>query len=106
MTVAVQTPLSSAVAVAAQTVFPFNFRCDDSATLAVYVNDTLQGGAAYAVALNADQVAAPGGTVTFGAGRAVGDIVSIERTSADGQSVSFTAYSRFPASTVELGLDK
>jgi hypothetical protein len=106
MTVAVQTPLVNAVAAGGQTVFPFAFRCDDSATIVVYKNDILQAGGAYAVALNADQTAAPGGTVTFGVGLLANDIVSIERDSVEQQTAHFTAYSAFPAATVETALDR
>lgn len=105
MTVAIQVPLVSAISAALQTVFPFNFRCDDSATLAIYVNDVLQGGG-FTIALNVDQDATPGGTITFAAGRAAGDIVSIERQSPDQQGSDFSAYTRFPASVMETSLDK
>lgn len=106
MTIAAQNPLTSLVATALQTVFPFAFRCDDSATLKVYKDDILLGGGAYTVALNADQTVSPGGTVTLAVGAALNAVVSIERVSPDQQSLSLATYGAFPAKTIELAFDK
>lgn len=103
MTVAAQNPSIAVVAAGGQTVFPFGFRCDDATTIAVYVNDVLQP--APAVALNADQLGNPGGTVTIGA-RANGDVVSVERQSPQTQTVALTAYGAFPSPAISTGLDK
>lgn len=106
MTVAAQTVLVNLVAGVGQTVFPFAFRVDDSATLAVYVADALQPGGNYVIFLNVNQTTTPGGTITFGVAPATGAIVSIERASPIQQSTGFTTYLAFPSATVSNILDK
>lgn len=103
MTVPAQTASQTVVAAAGQTVIPFSFRCDDSTLLHVWVNDVEQGG--FAIALNADQTAAPGGTVTIGASTA-GDVVTVERVSPESQTLALTAYNPFTAVALMLGLDR
>lgn len=104
MSLPVQVPLQSVVAVAGQTVFPFTFRCDDGTTIQVYLNDVLQGGAT--VAPNADQTAAPGGTVTLVAPAAVNDVVSIERVTPPAQTMALTPFGAFGAVAFIAVLDK
>lgn len=104
MSLPVQVPLQSVIAVAGQTVFPFNFRCDDGTTIRVYLNDVLQGGAT--VAPNADQTAAPGGTVTLVAGAVLNDVVSIERVTPPAQTLALTPYGAFGAVAIVAVLDK
>lgn len=106
MTVQIQTPLVDAIAVGGQVLFNFAFRCDDASWITVLVNAVQQGGAAYAVALNADQTNNPGGTVTFGVAPGAGKAVRIERVSPAQQSVHYTPYGPFPATTVEAALDR
>lgn len=86
------------------TVFAFTFK----ATLASWVKVTLAGvlqGAGFTVALNADQDVSPGGTVTFAAAPgavAVGVYRQIPLT----LGTSLSAYSPFPAKTIEHALDE
>lgn len=106
MTLALQTPSNNIVAVANQTVFPFTFRLDDSTLIGVFTNDAPNAPGDYAVARNADQIATPGGTVTFVVGRNTGDVVSIERASPAQQSLALTTYSPFPSPSIMGALDK
>lgn len=104
MALPAQVPAQTSVAVGGQTVFPFNFKCLDAATIKVYLNGILQGGVA--IFLNADQVAAPGGTVTLGAGATAGDLVLIQRTTALSQTADFPAYGNFGGAAVTAALDR
>jgi hypothetical protein len=92
------------VAAAGQLTFPFAWRCDDSTLVQVWVNDTLDGG--FNVVLNADQTAAPGGTITRMTPCALGDVVTVERSSPQTQTTSLTRYGPFPADTITTALDK
>lgn len=103
MSVAAQNVSQSIVSGSGQTVFPFTFRCDDSTLLKVYANDVDMG--VPAIALNADQIANPGGTVTLAA-RAAGDIVTIERLTPQTQVTAFNTYQPFPSSAVSVALDR
>lgn len=87
-----------------QTVFPFAWRCDDAAVVRVWVNDVLDGG--FAVALNADQTAAPGGTITRALACFGGEVVTVERTTPQTQLTSLAAYNPFPAATITSTLDR
>lgn len=103
MTVAAQNVAPQAVAAAGQTVFPFAWRCDNSSLVAVWVNNIQDGG--FAVALNADQTAAPGGTITRASACLGGEVVTVERVSALTQTAAFTKYGPFPASTITNFID-
>lgn len=103
MTLPAQNPSQSIVAVAAQTVVPFTWRADTAGVVSVYINDVVQGG--YAIALNADQVATPGGTVTLPPLN-VGDIVTVERVNPQTQTVAFNQYGTFPSVSVSAALDR
>jgi hypothetical protein len=103
MSVSAQNVSQSTVSGSGQTVFPFTFRCDDSTLLKVYANDVDMG--VPAIALNADQVANPGGTVTLAA-RAALDIITIERLTPQTQVTAFNTYQPFPSSAVSVALDK
>lgn len=103
MTVPVQTPSTTILAAGGQTIFPFNFRCDDSTTIHVFADDVERFDGV--VALNADQTAAPGGTVTLPA-QAVGVSVTIERQGSQQQSLAISAYGAFQAASLMLGLDR
>jgi hypothetical protein len=103
MTVPVQTPLTSIIAAAAQAIFPFNFRCDDAATIHVFTNDVERFDGI--IALNVDQVAAPGGTVTLPA-QAAGVVCSIERQGTQQQTVAIGTYGQFQSAAVMTALDR
>lgn len=103
MSLPAQNPKQQLVAAGGQTVFAFTFRCDDSLTIQVWSNDLQLGGVA--VALNADQSAAPGGTVTIAAAIA-GDIVTIERVTPQTQTLALTAYNAFTAAAITTALDR
>jgi hypothetical protein len=103
MSLPAQNPSQSMVAIAAQTVFPFTFRCDDSTQIQAWVGDAQQGG--IIVALNGDQVAAPGGTVTL-APQAAGAVVTVERVNPQTQTLALTAYNPYTAAAITLALDK
>lgn len=104
MTQPVQVPTQSYVATLGQTVFAFNFYCDDVTALVVLKNTLIQGG--YGVALNGDQVAAPGGTVTLVVGAGVGDAVVVKRVSPIQQNTALATYGLFTAASIMLALDK
>ena len=84
MSLPAQNSAQQVSAAAGQLIFPFSWRCDDTATVLVWVNNVQVGGST--VALNADQTASPGGTVTLAAAAALGDIVTIERQTAQTQA--------------------
>ena len=106
MTVQNQSPLVAVVAGAGQVIFAFGFRCDSPTWIQVLVNTVLQPGAAYAVALNADQINNPGGVVTFGVAPGTGAVVAVQRVSPAQQTAAFTAYGAFPAAVMEAALDR
>jgi hypothetical protein len=106
MTVPAQVPVTNSVAVAAQTVFAFNWRCDDPATVAVKKNTVLLAGSAYTVALNANQSVSPGGTITLLVGAAAADALSVYRASVFSQALALVTYGFFPAAAVALALDR
>jgi hypothetical protein len=103
MTVPVQTPLTTIIAALNQAIFPFNFRCDDAAIIHVFSNDVERFDGI--IALNVDQVAAPGGTVTLPA-QPAGVAISIERQGPQQQNLAIGAYGAFQSAAVMLGLDK
>jgi hypothetical protein len=103
MTVAAATPLTNIVSILNQTDFPFTWRADSAADVKVYIDDVLQGGPV--VNLNADQVAAPGGTVVL-AMQPAGKTISIERTSGSAQASAVAAYGPFQGSLVERTMDR
>lgn len=103
MSLPAQNPKQQLVAAAAQTVFAFTFRCDDSLLITVWSNDLPLGG--FAVALNADQIANPGGTVTIAAAL-LGDIVTIERITPQTQTLALTAYNAYTAAAITSALDR
>lgn len=104
MSLPVQNVAPQAVAAPGQTIFPFAWRCDDSALVRVWVNDALDGG--FTVLPNADQTASPGGTITRGVACVGGEVVTVERTSPQAQTTDLTRYGAFPASTITNVLDK
>jgi lysophospholipase L1-like esterase len=85
--------------------FAFTFRADSSSWVKVYLDNALQG-AGYTVALNANQTANPGGTVTFTSPPASSVAVKIQRESPKTQASAFSPYTAFPSKTVEGTLDK
>lgn len=103
MPVSAQNPSQQIIAAGGQTVFPFNFRCDDSTTLTAWVGDAQQGG--FGIALNPDQIGAPGGNVTLPA-QAAGAVVTIERLTPQAQNFLLTAYTAFTAVAVTAAMDK
>lgn len=103
MSLPAQNPSQSMVATGGQTVFPFTFRCDDSTTIQAWIADAQQGG--FAVALNADQVGNPGGTITLPA-QAAGAVVTVERVNFQTQTLALTAYNPFTAAALTLALDR
>lgn len=105
MTVSNNTPVEVYVGDGSSTVFTFPFRADTSNVITAYLNDNETAG--FTVALNADQIGNPGGSITFGVGMAppLGGILTIERHTPDEQNTSFTAYGRFGAKSVETALD-
>jgi hypothetical protein len=104
MSLAAQNVAPQAVAAPGQLLFPFAWRCDDPTTVKVWVNDVQDGG--FAVALNADQTAAPGGSITRAVACFGGEVVTVERTSPQTQTTSLVRYGPFPADTVTSMLDK
>jgi hypothetical protein len=101
MTVSTLTTYNEAAA--GGTVYYFTFRCDDAAWAKVYVAEVLKT-TGIVVALNADQEASPGGSVTFSA--AAAGVVRIQRETPLTQETNYTAYDAFPAETHEFALDK
>lgn len=99
-----QVPAQSYAAALGQTIFPFNFYCDDSSRMRAYVNTVLQGG--FTVALNADQAAAPGGTVTLPVASLAGDSVLVKRVSPIEQDLVLGQYGLFSSKSIEAGLDE
>lgn len=104
MTVAAQSTSQQIVAAAGQTVFPFTWRADSSALVTVWVNDVQDGG--FTVFLNADQTAAPGGTVTRATPAIGGETITIERVTPQTQTTALTRYGPFAADTVSAAFDK
>lgn len=104
MSLPAQNPAPQVSASAGQTVFPFSWRCDDSTTVIVYVNDVQTGGST--IALNADQTASPGGTATLAVAAGAGDIITIERVNPQAQTVALSAYFPFTAVAVVAALDR
>lgn len=104
MTQVAQVPAQSYAAALGQTIFPFNFYCDDSSRLRAYVNTVLQGG--ITVSLNGDQVAAPGGTVTLPVASLAADVVLVKRVSPIEQGLSLPAYGFFSSSSVMAAMDE
>src|SRR3954462_143875 len=104
MTVAAQSTSPQVVAAAGQITFPFAWRADSSAVVTVWVNDVQDGG--FTVALNADQTAAPGGTVTRTAPALGGEVVTIERVTPQTQNTALTRYGPFAADTMTAVFDK
>jgi hypothetical protein len=103
MAVAAQNVAPQFVANPGQTVFVFAWRCDDPATVLVWVNDVQDGG--FAVALNADQIGAPGGSITRGVACLGGEVVTVERKSPLTQTTALVRYGPFPAGTVTALMD-
>lgn len=101
MTVSTTTNFNEAAAGA--TVYYFTFRADSADWVRVYIDDVLQG-TNFVLALNADQAASPGGSVTLPV-EATGT-VRIERSTPMTQEVAYAAYDAFPAETHEAALDK
>jgi hypothetical protein len=83
--------------------YAFTFHTLDTA----HVKATVDGVApSFTVALNGDQEASPGGTVTFGTAPALNSEVRIYRETAKTQSLSLTPYAKFPATALEGAFDK
>ena len=101
MTVSTTTTYNEAAAGA--TVYYFTFPVQAASWVKVYIGGVLQS-TGYKVALNHDQEASPGGTVTLLV--AAGARVRVERSTPLTQDTSYTAYDAFPAETHELALDK
>lgn len=95
------------------TAFPFTFKTFNPAHLRVVravsgVETTLVLNSDYTVALNPNQDAAPGGTITFpisGSPLAIGSTLTIEGAVPLGQSTDLPDGGSFNASTVETALD-
>lgn len=104
MTVPAQSTSQQFIAAAGQLVFPFSWRADSSGVVTVWVDDVPDGG--FTVALNADQVAAPGGTITRAAPAVGGEVITVERVTPLTQDVAFSRYGPFAADTVTAALDK
>jgi hypothetical protein len=104
MSLPAQNPYQQVVATLGQTVIPFTFRCDSSGQLIVWVNDTQVGG--FTPALNADQTASPGGTVTLAVGSAAGDVVTVERVNPQTQTFALSSYTPFTATALNSALDR
>jgi hypothetical protein len=104
MTVTTTTTYNELAGTAGVFAYAFTFRCDDSSWVKVYLDDALQA-AGYSVALNADQEASPGGTVTF-VTAPDGLDVRIQRETPKTQLTNYTAYDAFPAASHEAALDK
>jgi hypothetical protein len=85
--------------------FACTFKCYDEDHVEVFLADVEQV-SGYTVTLNADQDATPGGTVTFLAAPADQVAVRLQRTLPLTQETSLSAYSPFPAKTVERRLDQ
>jgi hypothetical protein len=92
------------IAVFGQKVFAFAWRCDDPATVVVWVDDIQDGG--FAVALNPDQTAVPGGSITRAVACLGGEVVTVERASPKTQITNLVRYGPFPADTVTTMLDR
>jgi len=99
----VSTTTTYAEAAAGATVYYFTFRCDAASWVKTYVGGVLTT-TGITVALNADQDASPGGSVTFLS--AATETVRIERDTPLTQEVNYNDYDAFPAATHEAALDK
>jgi hypothetical protein len=93
-----------------QTVFPFSFPASSSADIIPYLSNISCanggcGGYTYTVTLNADQIASPGGTVTFSPHPAP-QTLKIQREMQTTQTLSISPYYPFPARAVEKNFDR
>jgi hypothetical protein len=89
----------------ATTAFGFTFKATDKAWVKVSLGGVAQA-SGFTVTLNANQGTSPGGTVTFAAPPATGATVKVQRTIPLTQSVVLKDGDRFPAKSVEGGLDR
>lgn len=104
MTVSTTANRVTTVADGVAVVFNFAFQTYDISHINVY-----QDGAVFAtgftVTLNADQVASPGGYVTFDVAPGNGVEVTLQRVVPDTQGMDLTPYGIFPSETVERAHD-
>jgi hypothetical protein len=98
MSLPAQNVAPQAVANPGQTIFAFAWRCDDTTTVVVYVNDVQDGG--FTVLLNVDQVGNPGGTITRGVACVGGEVVTVERQTPRTQVTDLIRYGAFAAVTI------
>lgn len=89
-----------------QTVFDFTFHILASTDLEAFVDDVAQSSSVYTVAINADQEADPGGSVTFMTPPPDDDEVLIRRVTPTIQSVGFSQESKLNSVALEAVLDK
>ena len=85
------------------TVFNFNFPAFNEGDIKGYVDGVADG--TIIIALNADQEASPGGSVTFGSAPANGTVINLIRESSYLQNIKYPNYGPFPAATHERALD-
>jgi hypothetical protein len=104
MSLPAQNVAPQVVAAPGQVTFNFAWRCDDAALIKVWVNDVLDGG--FTSLLNADQTAAPGGSITRGIACFGGEVVTVERASPLSQLTNFLRYGAFQGAAVTNILDK
>ena len=89
-----------------QTVFTFTFQVVKTApNLVVLKSNVVQVGT-YTTAINADQEASPGGTVTFSVAPANGAEVIVRRVNPQTQSTDFPLEAKLSTASVEAALDK
>lgn len=89
-----------------QTVFTFTFQVVKTApNLVVLKSNAVQVGT-YTTAINADQEASPGGTVTFSVAPANGAEVIVRRVNPQTQSTDFPLEAKLSTASVEAALDK
>jgi parallel beta-helix repeat protein len=97
-----QSSIANGVTTAYTFFFPVGNATDVTAT--VTVAGVAQGNS-FTVAINSDQISAPGGTVTFSIAPVGGATVRIQRAELLTQETIFNPYSPFPAKTTERTFD-
>lgn len=89
---------------AVQTVFYFFFPASSLSDVHAVVTSGTAGTAIYF--LNSDQIASPGGTVTYTVAPSNGSVVTIERDMQYTQTLALDPYFPFPAKAVEKNFDR
>jgi len=87
-----------------ETDFQYQFYVPDDSDLKVYEDSTLKTLTTHYTMTNAGDES--GGTVTFLVAPSDGDVITLQRQVSNTQPLDLTAYDKFPAETVEAGMDR